>query len=57
MKEIVLGIDIGGTYTKFGFVSPEGEMFFENSVATGKNKNIEIFISDLYNLIFPELKK
>ena len=51
MKEIVIGIDIGGTFTKYGCVSSEGEVFFEGSVATNKEDDAKIFIHELYNII------
>ena len=57
MKEIVIGIDIGGTFTKYGFVSSEGELFFEGSIATNKDDNTRVFIDEIYNIIIPELLK
>jgi glucokinase len=57
MNDIVLGIDIGATNTKYGFVSLKGEMIFENSIATSKNKNVGFFINEIYDIIHPELKK
>jgi glucokinase len=36
VKHVALGIDIGGTNTAFGLVSREGEVVFEESVATGE---------------------
>ncbi|MEM8964834.1 MAG: ROK family protein [Bacteroidota bacterium] len=36
MKNVALGIDIGGTNTKFGFVDREGNMYAETSVSTVK---------------------
>jgi len=55
--DIVIGIDIGATNTKYGFVSANGEMLLEKSVTTSKNKNVEVYIHDLYNIITPDLKK
>lgn len=57
MKEIVIGIDIGGTYTKYGFVSIEGEMLLENSIPTSRDNKVDIFIDELYNIMAPALKK
>ena len=34
MKDVALGIDIGGTNTKFGFVNRNGHLFAETSVST-----------------------
>lgn len=36
MKDVALGIDIGGTNTKFGFVDREGNVYAETSVSTIK---------------------
>jgi len=36
MKDVALGIDIGGTNTKFGFVDREGHLYAETSVSTIK---------------------
>ena len=34
MKKVALGIDIGGTNTKFGFVDREGKIYCESSIPT-----------------------
>lgn len=57
MKEIVLGIDIGGTNTKFGFVDSSGETYFENSIPTSRESDPEYFINELYDIVFPQLNK
>ena len=33
-QEVVLGIDIGGTFTKFGLVDHSGKIHFEDEVST-----------------------
>lgn len=38
MKEVVVGIDIGGTFTKFGIVDREGNCMAENSVSTNSDE-------------------
>lgn len=50
-KDVVAGIDIGGTNTVFGFVNRKGEILKEGTVKTGLYPEIEGFISDLYNRI------
>lgn len=40
MKEVALGIDIGGTFTKFGFIERNGEAIFDSSVTTSGHKDI-----------------
>lgn len=53
MKDYVIGIDIGGTFTKTGFVDREGNIFAENSTPTDKFDSVDVY---LYNLV-KELKK
>ena len=36
MKKVALGIDIGGTGTKYGFVDKEGKIYCESSIPTPK---------------------
>lgn len=45
---IVLGIDIGGTKTSFGFVDREGNIIGANSIETNSNESAERFISRLH---------
>ncbi|MBE0655422.1 MAG: ROK family protein [Bacteroidales bacterium] len=47
MKEVVLGIDIGGTFTKFGFVDLHGEILDEGSIPSDEHIDINLFIQDL----------
>lgn len=47
MEKVVIGIDIGGTSTKYGFVSESGELSFEESIQTSKHRKVEDFISEL----------
>ena len=50
MKEVALGIDIGGTNTKFGFVDKEGNMYGEASVSTVKTPagDIDAYLKYIY---------
>jgi glucokinase len=48
MKEAVIGIDIGGTFTKLGIVDKEGNMYAEGSIASDKTPSIDDFIMELY---------
>ena len=47
MKEIVIGIDIGGTYTKFGAVDRSGASLAEDSIPTSEHEKAEDFVSRL----------
>lgn len=46
MKKLVLGIDIGGTNTKFGFVDREGNMFGEDSFPTNDNQEFDDYMAE-----------
>lgn len=51
MKEVVIGIDIGGTFTKFGLVSLDGEILEENSIPTDKHDDIEPYLDEFKKTI------
>lgn len=52
-KQIAIGIDIGGTNTKFGLVNHRGEILAKGSIKTEDYKQVEDFIDALYNNIKP----
>lgn len=45
--EVALGIDIGGTNTKFGFVDRAGNFIAEDTIQTGKKEDIRDYLKDL----------
>ncbi len=47
MKDIVLGIDIGGTFTKYGFIDKNGKSLFESTIETAGHHDIEIYLASL----------
>lgn len=47
--EVALGIDIGGTFTKFGFVDHNANYWAEGSIGTTKNEDIHSYLRDLCN--------
>ncbi len=47
MKEVVIGIDIGGTFTKFGLVNLDGEIQNEGSIPTDSHDEIDSYLDDL----------
>lgn len=51
MKEVVLGIDIGGTYTKFGIVDREGNCLAENFTSTDKYTELDAYLENLHTEI------
>ena len=47
-KEYAIGIDVGGTTTKFGIVNSKGEILDQDRIPTNEHENVEEFIDDLY---------
>ena len=45
---LAIGIDIGGTGTKFGIVNRDGNVLFSGEMSTKKHNTIETFIDELY---------
>ena len=48
-KSLVIGIDIGGTYTVFGVVDARGTILFRSEIETGFYKVIDDYITALTN--------
>jgi glucokinase len=51
MKEVVAGVDIGGTNTVFGLVDKDGIILAENRIVTTSYPEIEDFVSVLSNSV------
>lgn len=47
--EVALGIDIGGTFTKFGFVDRDANYLAEGSIGTTKHEDIHSYLNELCN--------
>lgn len=56
-KEIVLGIDIGGTNTVFGFVDKAGNVFAETELPTEAKKSAEHLFGRVFELAENKFKK
>src|SRR5262249_20386923 len=48
LNQMVIGVDIGGTGTKFGIVDPYGNVLFSGEISTRKHDKVESFIDELY---------
>ena len=48
IEPLVVGIDIGGTGTKFGIVDRIGNVLFSSEMSTKKHKEVETFIEELF---------
>jgi len=56
-QEVVLGIDIGGTYTKLGLVDKSGTILMEDEVRSTEHETIEAFIADIHHHISQRIRE
>jgi glucokinase len=56
-KQVVVGIDIGGTNTVFGFVERDGHILIEDKIKTTHYDEPEVFVAALYEKIMITLPK
>lgn len=54
-KEYAIGIDVGGTTTKYGIVNHRGEISNRGDLVTNKHKDIHKFIDELYEDLSPAI--
>lgn len=52
----VVGIDVGGTTTKFGVVNRKGEILVQDRIKTNEHDNVEEFIEDLAEKLLPMIE-
>ncbi|MEX6686739.1 ROK family protein [Danxiaibacter flavus] len=57
LEALAIGIDIGGTGTKFGIVDKVGNVLFSSEISTKKHKTIETFIDELYDSLSVLIQK
>ena len=48
LHPLAIGIDIGGTGTKFGIVDRDGNVLFNGEMSTKKHAEVGSFIDELY---------
>jgi glucokinase len=54
--QYAIGIDIGGTGTKYGFVNHRGDISFRGSdIRTNEYDNVEDFVDDLHKVLKPSV--
>lgn len=56
-EKLVVGIDIGGTTTKFGIVNASGNILEQDRIRTDAHENAEDFIEDLHKKLSPMINK
>ena len=57
MDPLAIGIDIGGTGTKFGIVDRDGNVLFSSDMSTKKHSEVATFIEELYQNLLPLIDK
>ena len=57
MAKYAIGIDIGGTNTKFGIVDKEGNIVQQDRLLTNEPEGVEDFIEALHNQLLPMIEK
>src|ERR1700754_4905434 len=56
-EPLAIGVDIGGTGTKFGIVDRNGNVLFSSEISTRGHAEVEGFIAELYNHVAPLIEK
>ena len=56
-KNFAVGIDIGGTNTKFGVVNRNGEIIEQDRLLTNAYEQVEDFIDALHQLLMPMINR
>ncbi|MFM2138053.1 MAG: hypothetical protein RJA57_360 [Bacteroidota bacterium] len=57
MKEFAIGIDIGGTNTKFGVVDRHGHILLQDRLLTNEHDMVQDFIDDLHRKAAPMIRE
>jgi glucokinase len=57
MEQLAIGVDIGGTGTKFGIVDRLGNLLFSSEMPTRGRDDIEGFVDDLYSNLSPLIER
>jgi len=56
-NKYAIGIDVGGTTTKFGIVNQDGEIVVQGKIPSNEHDFIEDFIHELYTKLQPMIKQ
>ncbi len=57
MADFAIGIDIGGTNTKFGIVDRHGHILKQDRLLTNKHEAVQDFIDELHSKLMPMIKE
>lgn len=56
MTDFAIGVDIGGTNTKFGIVNKNGKILKQDRMLTNEKESVKEFIEELHNKLTPMIK-
>lgn len=56
-KDYAIGIDIGGTNTKFGIVDHRGDTLYRGVIATNKYDTVEPYLDELKEALLPAIEE
>jgi glucokinase len=56
-QPLAIGIDIGGTGTKFGIVDRDGNVLFSGEMSTKKHAEVNTFIDELHDVLYELIEK
>src|SRR5215216_7905037 len=57
LSPLAIGIDLGGTGTKFGIVDRNGNILFSGEISTRGHKDVQDFIDELHKALYPLIQK
>src|SRR6187401_1999977 len=57
VSPLAIGIDLGGTGTKFGIVDRNGNILFSGEISTRGHKDVQAFIDELHKALYPLIEK
>lgn len=57
MSKFTVGIDIGGTTSKFGIVDQDGNILEQDRIPSNEHEVVDFFIDDLHDKLYPMIEK
>jgi len=54
-RDLIVGIDIGGTNTKYGIANGDGNILYRGELRTDQHQTIHTFIEELYEKLSPAI--
>ncbi len=57
LQPLAIGIDVGGTGTKFGIVDRNGNILFSGEISTRGHEQVESFIDELHHNLYSLIQK